>query len=320
MQIRQGAAGICCAKLASRSVRRGGHRRHSSALSRPSVERRSGARVDGPRAHLDHRRSPGGRARLVGCHAGRRPDARRARQVDVGFHRCGIDPDARNAIAFLRDIAALPGLRSGPPEPRGARLPCRSEDELRRTAKTEAAIHARLAAAAQAAGIPIDEISVGATPTARYSLDEPGVTEMRPGNYVYLDRAQVRSTRHARRLRHVGHGHRREQARGRSHHSRLRQQDAQLRRGAWFTKPDGYARSSRTSRRARLTGRSWSSGCLRNTRRSRNERIDTAPAGRPRPRPAESRLRRVEPVGPGVPGRRPAGRGHAGHRCAGKIW
>src|SRR4029078_12083016 len=35
------------------------------------------------------------------------------------------------------------------------------------------------------------ERSVGATPAARFSVNEPGITEMRPGNYAYFDRTQV---------------------------------------------------------------------------------------------------------------------------------
>jgi D-serine deaminase-like pyridoxal phosphate-dependent protein len=44
---------------------------------------------------------------------------------------------------------------------------------------------------ARADGIDIGEISVGATPTLRFSVGQPGVTELRPGNYVYFDRTQV---------------------------------------------------------------------------------------------------------------------------------
>ena len=36
-----------------------------------------------------------------------------------------------------------------------------------------------------------DELSVGATPTVRHSLEEAGLTEVRPGNYAYFDRTQV---------------------------------------------------------------------------------------------------------------------------------
>ena len=48
-----------------------------------------------------------------------------------------------------------------------------------------------LAEAARKDGISIEEVSVGATPTARFSVAEPGVTELRPGTYVYFDRTQV---------------------------------------------------------------------------------------------------------------------------------
>ena len=40
-------------------------------------------------------------------------------------------------------------------------------------------------------GVQVDEISVGATPTARFSAVVDGITELRPGNYVYYDRMQV---------------------------------------------------------------------------------------------------------------------------------
>jgi D-serine deaminase-like pyridoxal phosphate-dependent protein len=37
----------------------------------------------------------------------------------------------------------------------------------------------------------VEEISVGATPTARFSAEQAGITELRPGNYIYYDRMQV---------------------------------------------------------------------------------------------------------------------------------
>ena len=37
----------------------------------------------------------------------------------------------------------------------------------------------------------MEEISVGATPTSRFSAELHGITELRPGNYVYFDRMQV---------------------------------------------------------------------------------------------------------------------------------
>jgi D-serine deaminase-like pyridoxal phosphate-dependent protein len=44
---------------------------------------------------------------------------------------------------------------------------------------------------AAASGVECREISVGATPTARFSVAQPDITEMRPGNYAYFDRTQV---------------------------------------------------------------------------------------------------------------------------------
>ena len=86
------------------------------------------------------------------------------------------------------------------PRPAGARPaePCRSgyratsEDELGAIAHREARDSDRACRRrAAAAGIALDEISVGATPTLRFSATQPGVTELRPGNYVYFDRTQV---------------------------------------------------------------------------------------------------------------------------------
>src|SRR5262249_21221986 len=39
--------------------------------------------------------------------------------------------------------------------------------------------------------VEVREISVGSTPTARFIRQQPGVTEMRPGNYVFFDRTQA---------------------------------------------------------------------------------------------------------------------------------
>ncbi len=44
---------------------------------------------------------------------------------------------------------------------------------------------------ASLSGVPCPELSVGATPTARFSVKQEGVTELRPGNYAYHDRTQV---------------------------------------------------------------------------------------------------------------------------------
>ena len=113
-------------------------------------------------------------------------------KVDVGFHRCGIDPDREDAADLVARIAALPGLRfRGLLSHAGHGYGATSEDEIRGVAEREAATLRTLADRVRARGIEVAEVSVGATPTVRYSLRQDGLTELRPGNYIYFDRTQV---------------------------------------------------------------------------------------------------------------------------------
>ena len=114
-------------------------------------------------------------------------------KVDVGFHRCGIDPTAAGAVAMIRAVAALPGLRfKGLLAHAGHAYHAHSEDELCRWPRTKPRHAARSRRrGARREGIAIEEISAGATPPARFSLQQDGFTEFRPGNYVYFDRTQV---------------------------------------------------------------------------------------------------------------------------------
>ena len=110
-------------------------------------------------------------------------------KVDVGFHRCGIDPASASAPGTLRAIAAMPGLTfRGLLSHAGHGYSAKSDQELSAVAVREAEILRDLAAAAQ---VRCHEMSVGATPTARFSADQDGLTELRPGNYAYFDRTQV---------------------------------------------------------------------------------------------------------------------------------
>jgi len=112
-------------------------------------------------------------------------------KVDVGFHRCGIDPDA-DGLAFIQSIATLPGLRlRGLLSHAGHAYHATSEDDLCAVAQQEADTLVTLRDDAIRSGVAIDEISVGATPSLRFSVRQRGITELRPGNYVYFDRTQV---------------------------------------------------------------------------------------------------------------------------------
>jgi D-serine deaminase-like pyridoxal phosphate-dependent protein len=113
-------------------------------------------------------------------------------KVDVGFHRCGIDPEARDAADMVARVAELPGFAfRGLLSHAGHAYHAGSESEAAAIAAAEARLLTTLAQQARERGCRIEEISVGATPTARFSLHESGITELRPGNYIYFDRTQV---------------------------------------------------------------------------------------------------------------------------------
>jgi D-serine deaminase-like pyridoxal phosphate-dependent protein len=193
-QLERGAVGICCAKVGEAEV-----------FAEAGI---SDIRLPYPvnPANTDRVLALARRARIslivddleVAAEWSRRVSAAGERldvliKVDVGFHRCGIDPDRIDARGFVRSVAAMPGLRlRGLLSHAGHGYGAKSDEELRAIAAREAVILRSLADAVTSAdGLAIEEISVGATPTARFSARERGVTEMRPGNYVYFDRSQA---------------------------------------------------------------------------------------------------------------------------------
>jgi D-serine deaminase-like pyridoxal phosphate-dependent protein len=198
-QIDRGAAGICCAKLGEAEVFAGALRQGQDG--NPDI------RIPYPinPSNADRVVALLHRARLsfIVDHpvvAKQWSDALMLRgkrvdvlvKVDVGFHRCGIDPDDREALNIIRGVAALPGLRlKGLLSHAGQAYHAHSDDELRTMAEAEAQTMSDLAERCRKAGIPIEEVSAGATPPARFSLQQKGFTEYRPGNYVYFDRTQV---------------------------------------------------------------------------------------------------------------------------------
>jgi D-serine deaminase-like pyridoxal phosphate-dependent protein len=113
-------------------------------------------------------------------------------KVDVGAHRCGVDPDQPGTIDAVRHMATRPGLRFlGLLSHAGQAYAALSEAALAEVADHEIATLMTLAGSLRASGIGVAEISVGATPTARFIDRQQGVTEMRPGTYVFCDRTQV---------------------------------------------------------------------------------------------------------------------------------
>jgi D-serine deaminase-like pyridoxal phosphate-dependent protein len=113
-------------------------------------------------------------------------------KVDVGFHRCGVDPESPAVVDVIRRIAELKGLRFlGLLSHAGHAYLAKSPAEVESIGAHEIAILTGLAGKLRNAGTAVEEISVGSTPTARLIGGQKGATEMRPGNYVFFDRTQV---------------------------------------------------------------------------------------------------------------------------------
>ena len=192
-QIDRGAIGICCAKLGEAEVFASAgftdirlpYPLHPSNAPRvlDLLERTSlSFIVDHPAVAREWSQ--------VMSRAGRTVDV--LIKVDVGFHRCGIDPDPATAVPFMTEVAALPGLNlRGLLSHAGQAYHATSEAELQQIAAQEAQMLVSLSEAARSAGVALEELSAGATPPARFSLQQDGLTEYRAGNYVYFDRTQV---------------------------------------------------------------------------------------------------------------------------------
>ncbi|MBI5361678.1 MAG: alanine racemase [Planctomycetes bacterium] len=113
-------------------------------------------------------------------------------KVDCGYHRAGVDPEDPASVAFARELASLPGLEfRGLLTHAGHAYHATRRDELAAFARAERDVPVRFAERLCAAGVRVDEVSVGSTPTMSVAEDLAGVTEARPGNYLFFDAFQA---------------------------------------------------------------------------------------------------------------------------------
>jgi D-serine deaminase-like pyridoxal phosphate-dependent protein len=113
-------------------------------------------------------------------------------EVDTGQHRIGTAPGKPTVKAVRELVAAIGNDRFRGLITHGGHV-YSSKDQLERraVADQEAGGLVDTAAMLRADGIEVRELSIGSTPTAGVaSMD--GITEMRPGTYVYGDVNQVR--------------------------------------------------------------------------------------------------------------------------------
>jgi D-serine deaminase-like pyridoxal phosphate-dependent protein len=111
-------------------------------------------------------------------------------KIDCGLRRVGVLPD--RALATALRIAELSGVElAGVFTHAGQAYHAETPDAVAAIGSHEGETVAAVAQELRKSGLPIREVSVGSTPTAPHSMRIAGVTECRPGNYVYNDASQV---------------------------------------------------------------------------------------------------------------------------------
>jgi D-serine deaminase-like pyridoxal phosphate-dependent protein len=111
-------------------------------------------------------------------------------KLDVGMHRVGVPPEEADALAHV--LAGLPGLRlRGVCIHEGPSYAVNDPRERRALVREQAGRMVKVAERLRSQGLPIDVVSSGATPAIHDLVEIDGVTELRPGNYVFYDAMQA---------------------------------------------------------------------------------------------------------------------------------
>lgn len=109
-------------------------------------------------------------------------------EVDCGHHRSGVDPDDPGAVRVAASIEGSPRLTlAGILTHAGQSYRCGSRAGAAEVTRHERDVMVAFAGRLRAAGVPVGEVSVGSTPTVTAAEDLAGVTEVRPGNYLFFD-------------------------------------------------------------------------------------------------------------------------------------
>jgi D-serine deaminase-like pyridoxal phosphate-dependent protein len=113
-------------------------------------------------------------------------------EIDTGQHRTGVAPGSDLAESLARRLATsssvvFDGILTHAGQAYGAK----DRAELERVAASERDVMVKLAERLRRAGVPVPGVSIGSTPTMAAVSDLTGVTEIRPGNYVFNDFVQV---------------------------------------------------------------------------------------------------------------------------------
>jgi D-serine deaminase-like pyridoxal phosphate-dependent protein len=112
-------------------------------------------------------------------------------EVDTGGRRCGVLP-GQPTLDLARHVTRTPGLTLRGIMTHEGHAYAATPSTLREVSQQAGRVMVELAELLRADGHETPVVSVGSTPSARHIAEVPGVTEVRPGTYVFQDYNQVR--------------------------------------------------------------------------------------------------------------------------------
>lgn len=113
-------------------------------------------------------------------------------EMNTGLNRAGILP-GEETERLAEEVAAMPGLRlKGIMTHEGHVAKAMDEGELDGYGQDAGQAMIETAQRLRDKGIPVDVVSVGSTPGSFSTTKVDGITEMRPGTYVFYDNAIFR--------------------------------------------------------------------------------------------------------------------------------
>lgn len=112
-------------------------------------------------------------------------------KIDCGLGRAGIAADSAELLPLAAALSAPGAELAGVLTHAGHSYHAKSVADVKRIAEDERQAVVKAAARLREAGHACAIVSVGSTPTALHADNLAGVTEMRPGNYVFFDLFQA---------------------------------------------------------------------------------------------------------------------------------
>lgn len=113
-------------------------------------------------------------------------------KVDCGYHRCGVEPETKEAVEIPRQISDSKNLNfAGILTHAGHSYNVKTKEEIVQIACRERDCMVELAERLREKSIEVPTVSIGSTPSITHVDHLEGVDEIRPGNYIFFDAFQA---------------------------------------------------------------------------------------------------------------------------------